>query len=688
MGVTADPFWSIRAPADVARAAEHRPDLDGLRALAALLVVAVHTIGHVLPRGAVGVHMFFVLSGFLISGIIIRALTRANFSFGDFYSRRVRRIFPALILVILVVWIAGGLLLLPDAYQRLGKGIAAGAVFSHYIFFSHLEPKKWDLYLTDTDHGFLMVSHLWSLGIEEQFYLLWPLLMVVVWRLTNAKLTSVALSMALVASISFALAVAGNAQGDHPLLGRGVFELSIGGLLACAQVAKFRRLGEIRARLSQLRHLCAWLTHPDFIGFVALALLMLSIFGDPAPELFPGSLILVPTLGTVLFIAAGPTSYVNRVVFASKPLVAIGHISYPLYLWHLPITIFLDFFTFGQPISPWAKFGLVLPTSIALAWLTYRYVELPIRLHPKQSRVATLAGTMVVCGLLGLITALGVIRPRSFYYGGDIARAVAEDWAPGSNNVTWTWFQDAPLVLGRGTPRVLFMGDSNMQQYFRRIERLYEEEPLRARPSIFTARLGCVPGIEQLGITRKAERRACEEYIRTTLSIANNPEIDTVVIAACWYIYLSTPQHGSQFGGPAAFRPGTDAALDQLKDVLHELTSRGKKVYLVLNIPVGWAFDPRALRGARGVVQMQAVTRPTLNAHLIRSALDPIHVRLRQVAKETGAFTIDPIESLCDEQNCRAISTTGVVMYHDMWHLRPSFVRTDIHFLDAVVLQD
>jgi peptidoglycan/LPS O-acetylase OafA/YrhL len=176
------PVASIDYPRSAATQAgrdiSHRPDLDGLRALAAVSVLAFHSMYQTVPGGGQGVDMFFVLSGFLISGIILRALIAESFSFSDFYARRIRRIFPALIVVLLTVWIVGSLILLPDEYRRLGKDVATSAVFSLYIFWGLETNLSFDM-----DVGGNLLSQLWSLGVEEQYYLLWPLFLLILYKI-------------------------------------------------------------------------------------------------------------------------------------------------------------------------------------------------------------------------------------------------------------------------------------------------------------------------------------------------------------------------------------------------------------------------------------------------------------------------------------------------------------------------
>lgn len=189
VSVVANPGPIVRSPSDanhVSVAATYRPDVDGLRAIAALAVVLAHAGW--LPLGGYGVDVFFVISGFLITGIIWRSIRGDTFSIADFYARRIKRIFPALLALLIAVGIAGPLLLAPDARRGLAADIVAGALFSENFLMYFTLPERSRL----SDH---VLGHLWTLGIEEQYYLLWPLTLWCAWRLNLRVLPTHAISM-------------------------------------------------------------------------------------------------------------------------------------------------------------------------------------------------------------------------------------------------------------------------------------------------------------------------------------------------------------------------------------------------------------------------------------------------------------------------------------------------------------
>ncbi len=358
----------------------YRPDIDGLRALAILPVVAFHAFPRYSPGGFIGVDIFFVISGYLISLIIFRSLERGDFSFADFYMRRVRRIFPALITVLAVSFIIGWFVLLPDEFKQLSKHIAASAGFVQNIVLRR------EAGYFDVASELKPLLHLWSLSVEEQFYLFFPLFIWLLWRKGLNLLTGIVLVML----ISFLLARKGvdiNTVKAFFWTHLRMWELMAGALLAHIQVFGdwpellmkglrclvfnhiiFRQVPEPSRQPALLHNLAA--------GF-GLALIFAGIAFYRAEMPWPGPHALVPVLGAMLLIAAGPQTWINRTLLANKPMIWIGLISYPLYLWHWPLLSFLRIMEGDMPAREW-RIAVVL-TSFILAALTWRLIERPAR---------------------------------------------------------------------------------------------------------------------------------------------------------------------------------------------------------------------------------------------------------------------------------------------------------------------
>ena len=360
---------------------KYRSDIDGLRAIAVLLVLHFHAFPAAMPGGFVGVDVFFVISGFLITGIIARELEQERFSLFTFYARRVRRIFPALIVVLIASLVAGWLWMLPAAFAQLGLDTFASAGFAANIALQ-LQSGYFDV-----ESAKKPLLHLWSLGIEEQFYLAWPLILMFA---TRRKWSIVAVAATL-GIASFILNVA--MIGSHPVATfylpfTRAFELLLGAVLACSwdRVDQSSRASDIRA----------------WIGAAMIAAAAALLDSHSA---FPGWWAILPVAGSALLLSA-PGAWICRVVLASRPLVWIGLISYPLYLWHWPLLVFGATIKFA-PLTLLER-ELVLVASVLLSWATYRFVEKPIRFgRPSLLRLAGLCAGMVLVGAAGGVVVWG-----------------------------------------------------------------------------------------------------------------------------------------------------------------------------------------------------------------------------------------------------------------------------------------
>ena len=368
---------------------KYRPDIDGLRAIAVLAVVGFHAFPELLRGGFIGVDVFFVISGFLISTILFENLEKNTFSISNFYSRRIKRIFPALLLVLVTCFVFGWFVLFPDEYKQLGKHMAGGAgFFSNILFWNESG-------YFDNAAEIKPLLHLWSLGIEEQFYIIWPLLLWAAWKLKF----NLFLIIILVASISFYC----NVKGIHTDTVATFYspqtrfwELLFGSLLAWLTLYKF----DLQNDSSESK----W--HRFFNNFIATSGSLLIIYGlyqISKDANFPGSLALLPTFGAVLIISAGPKAWINRKVLSNPVLVWFGLISFPLYLWHWPLLSYARIVESGDPGAN-IKLTLVC-LSVLLAWLTYRLIEKPIRFGSNNKlKIFSLIFMMLGVGLLGYTT--------------------------------------------------------------------------------------------------------------------------------------------------------------------------------------------------------------------------------------------------------------------------------------------
>jgi peptidoglycan/LPS O-acetylase OafA/YrhL len=398
--------------ADLSSRAEttaYRADIDGLRAVAVLGVIGFHAFPHAMRGGFTGVDIFFVISGFLISGLIFHDLQRERFTFRRFYARRFRRIFPALIVVLTASLIYGGFAFAPDEYRELGQQAAAGAGFVSNIL-QWSQGGYFDQQATSKP-----LLHLWSLGVEEQFYFAWPIIIVATFGRAT-RLLYVCCGLILASFIACVVLTPRHSIAAFYLPMLRFWELLLGALLAYGFTSSVGARRTPRALSRALREPLAWLGLLFMLASLAL------IDRDRA---FPGWWALLPALGTALLVAT-PEAWFNRTILANRALVYIGLISYPLYLWHWVLFTFIRIANDGEEPN---KFWRVLAIAAAflLAWLTYEIVEKPIRFAAKRDEMPRgLIACMAACGALAGVIYLS--DGLSFRYPAEIRRLAAYDY--------------------------------------------------------------------------------------------------------------------------------------------------------------------------------------------------------------------------------------------------------------------
>jgi len=363
----------------------YRPDIDGLRCIAVLAVVFFHAYPTILHGGFVGVDVFFVISGFLITRIILLEHYRGQFSFTNFYFRRIKRIFPALFCMLMACLALGYVLLLPEEYTQLGKHVAAGASYiSNFVLWTESG-------YFDNSAATKPLLHLWSLSIEEQFYIIYPVLLFLIFRFK----INVIISLLLLFAISFTCNI-----GIHRVSDISVFYSPLARfweLLAGALASYIVNFSQTRLTTKTfiashlLSHLCS------LAGFV-LIISSACYLNDGV--IFPGYWALLPVIGSVLVILAGPNAVVNRILLSRKLLVWIGLISYPLYLWHWPLISFFRIIKM-ESVTASDYAGLIV-IAFVLSVITFYLVEKPVRSARRVSKTSlTLLILMACCGCIG-----------------------------------------------------------------------------------------------------------------------------------------------------------------------------------------------------------------------------------------------------------------------------------------------
>lgn len=376
----------------------YRSDLDGLRAVAVIAVVLFHAYPKLLPGGFIGVDVFFTLSGFFISKILYQEFEKGTFSYSRFMAKRIRRIVPALAVVMFSCFCFGWYTLMKDEFVALGEQLVAGVFFSANILF-YLQADYFD-----TAAEFKPLLHLWSLGVEEQFYLVWPLMIWAAYRLRFSLLlpTLTLFTFSLLACLYVSH---NDRSAAFYLLHTRFWELLLGALAAQFYVYWPKKVQWLQAKQTQ------WLniTLANVLSLTGVAFIWYGI-RFTTKDGFPGAWPVFPTVGTLFLIMAGPNAWFNRSLLSFRGMVFIGLISYPLYLWHWPLISFGYILSSARPPEEYIFFALV--ASVLLSVVTYYGIE------QFTKRASTQFSYRYILPALPLAAAMGLVAIQLHHYEG------------------------------------------------------------------------------------------------------------------------------------------------------------------------------------------------------------------------------------------------------------------------------
>jgi peptidoglycan/LPS O-acetylase OafA/YrhL len=625
---------AARSNTDRGGAQGYRSDIDGLRAVAILGVVLYHAVKDVAPGGFVGVDVFFVISGFLISGIVLRGLHARTFSFVDFYRGRIRRILPALIMVLAATWAIGWFVLGSDEYLALGRQISAAAVFASNLVLMH-------------DSGYFAPSadvnpllHLWSLAIEEQFYLVWPITLVLA---RKAKLDTAAV-IAVICIASFAVTVSGDGGSDTTVFFSPMtrsWELALGALWAAAEIrsrGSIDRILDNTIRYTWIQPFAVGVR--DLVAGLGFTAIIASIVLFPESRTYPSWITVLPTGGAALLIAAGGRAWINRQILSHPIMVTIGLISYPLYLWHWPLISFARMALQHEP-TRLMKVAIV-SVALAFAWVTTAYVERPIRIGRLSAfRWRTLIPVSLLAGLAG-VAAVGLatqwaegfpIRiPESvrfletFRYNWGLGTRVGDCLLnPGQDERDFGGDCVDPPTTG-GQPLVVLWGDSHAGHLYPGLKHLQHS----AGFSLAQLTTSACPPILDIDLPLRPNCRRINDFVVRRIS-ALKPRI--VVLAASWVAYQERNLVKLDGSLIALRRAGVD------------------QIILVGPVPVWNPSLPKVLLNYYWAKRPERLPARLAFGVAILSNLDD---RIRQVANKFGAVFVSPIQVFCDADGCLA----------------------------------
>jgi peptidoglycan/LPS O-acetylase OafA/YrhL len=546
-----------------AEVTQYRPDIDGLRGVAVLAVVGFHAFPGIIPGGFIGVDIFFVISGYLITKIILESQDKNGFSYSDFYSRRIRRIFPSLITVLLASMIFGWINLLPGEFVNLGKNIAASTVFlSNLLAYQEL-----NYFSLSAETKPLL--HLWSLGIEEQFYLVWPLIIAIAYKRKSKILW--------VAMFAFAISFTANIYSSSSNLSLAFYmpqnrfwELLIGSLIALSpRIERFNGLINNNQK--------------SIVGAILLLLGLCLINKERA---FPGWWPLFPTLGTMLLISSGAKAPINAKALSNRALVSIGLISYPLYIWHWPILSFLYISYNGTPPS-WVRLLAVL-VSLVLAWLTFLFIEKPLRFGTSsKKKTIGLVIALVIVGCLGALISLK----------NGIPSRLNPKYPMLEKQFQRTEFGDYDCALKMGPygiptcqignpefdPTAAIIGDSHAGNFFWGLSEYLKKN----NGNLISLSVGGCPPLLNIEKVRNPniDGIACEWFKPMFSYLLETPNIKTVYIAFHHHEYFRDDLRMTFIDPQYLLLSNYEKVKKSLKYTIQQLQYSGKKVILIYDMP-------------------------------------------------------------------------------------------------------
>lgn len=681
----------------------HRSDIDALRAVAVVLVILYHFGVTQLGGGFVGVDIFFVISGFLIGGILDRELGEGRFSLTRFYERRVRRIFPALFAVLGVSAVAAMLWLFPADFERFAQSAGAASLFWSNIFFN-ASSGYWDAAASTKP-----LLHTWSLAVEEQFYLVFPLILFALRKASARRRLLVLGAMGVISFAASVWAVSATPTAAFYMAPYRFWEFLIGAGLAIlpnlSSPASAQREGrgprypsatgvEGRARFSLLAKFCGWkdlgpLPLPAFgrsagddtffqsaMALIGLVLIAISVFSLTPGSAFPGLGAVLPCLGAALLIAAGPDNAVSKIL-SVKPIAFVGLISYSLYLWHWPVWVFAGFVLARTP-TPMEAVGLAALTFV-LSVLSWKFIEQPFRQKNAVAQRPLFAMAGAAMAAVCLFAVVGMASkglPQRF---DAKTLQIASVEAP-RDAIKDRCFGIAPKdvsvhrLCGLGAEKqaasFILWGDSHAEAIEPAIAEIAKKH---GRRGLFAGSPSCVPliGVDRYDVP------ACRAFNDRVLAmIQRHKEITTVILMARWGKAAQGTAYGNEGSGFVAIgddeahaqKPSDNAAIFArgLKRTIEALRADGRQVLLVGPVPeIGWTVPQVLARLAQEHREHVVVAPPAAKFYAREKEVLPL---FHAMAAQQGVTAVFPHDYLCKSGRC-SVRKEGIPLYKDEHHL-------------------
>lgn len=635
---------------------QHRPEIDGLRAIAVTAVILFHARFPHFSGGFIGVDVFFVISGFLISSIIFKNLENQAFSFLDFYVRRINRIFPALIVVLLSVLAFGFLALFPDELKQLGRHVWAGVgYFSNFQLLSEVG-------YFDVASDKKPLLHLWSLAIEEQFYIFAPLLFFIIYKLRKKiqpKILPIFLILLTVLSFGYSVFLLRDSATNafyNPL--SRFWEILIGSCLASFQhssLFSFKLEGKFKKLI------------PNLMSIIGIALLVYGFkhFNSSTP--FPGFHALVPTFATSLLILSGNNAYINRKLLSSRIALYLGKISYPLYLWHWPVFAYYTIL-FSESMSRNHKI-ISLVFILILADLTYRLIELPLRNSLKIDNskfYKQLVMAMLVVGLFGGLSEFnkGFVSRYDELTEDTFSPVLFENEESCKSRFPFAQKFYCGISSPQNSPDIMLLGDSHSRHFFPALSQYFNSQK---KTLVSFGKGGCPP---LLGITSRTSAEGdlhCNEIFNAALNFGEtNPQIKTIILAASYNDYVRiklvplNPRY-KELEPKKVFE-------DSMNETLNRLSKSQKKIVLLMQVPK-LPYEPKQCTARFINISSQVVKSCKMSQEDVNKDFKDYLAIMNRIQKNFPSVTFySPFGVLCQNGICDA-KTSGKLLYSDSGHL-------------------
>jgi peptidoglycan/LPS O-acetylase OafA/YrhL len=614
---------------------QYRKDINGLRALAVIAVVLFHFKPSWVPGGFAGVDVFFVISGFLMTSIIFTKLENNNFSILEFYLARANRIIPALAVLCVTLVVLGWIYLTPLDYRSLSKQVTSSILFISNItywqesgYFDRASLDKWLL-------------HTWSLSVEWQFYIVYPLVLVFLKKLVTITIIKKLVLISTVLGFIFSIIATHKWPGaSYYLLPTRAWELMLGGVafLYPLQFHKNTRRG---------------------VEWIGLGAIVLSYFLISKVSAWPGYLALIPVMGTFFVIQANH----NSSLITSNPLFqAIGTWSYSIYLWHWPLVVIIYYYSLN---SYYVYLGIIL--SLLFGYLSNKYVE-KIKIETKFISISSLIFKYKPLHFTFLLASIGLaiyvqsgflsrLSGEMFLKNKSAMEAVNDWYYPTSNlEIQGSKFR---FIKGRSEKNILFIGASHIEQTYSYVELINRNFNI-----YYLTQGGCF-----ISASYSNPKWSCSN-IQNYKDVLNNIKFDVVVTS----IY---GLDGYLSNNPVIRSQQVKNRVSEYNEFLAFANQKSEKVFLILGEPKGVEFDP--------VLSVRNKLKTSIDVQEVRNKYK-VHYDALKVMDEVKKLTvIDPLDFLCGN-TCEVLDEQFNYYYKDKTHMRPFYSKMVMNYLDPIFL--